>query len=159
MQTNPYETVIAGRRDLAFAGLSEADITRVERFGERRQYRRSERLFWAGERTPGMFVMLKGALTVSARDGIGLMTQGVRHAPGQFTGEVAQLSTGAAVVDAEAEEDVEALLIPPERLHALIVAEAELRERPLKLLKGWPPPPAIQACAACTQLMTCDPDL
>ena len=87
------------------SGLSrsqQADIWRVERFGERRQYRRGERLFAAGERTPGMFVVLKGALTMTARDGLGRTAQVVRHGPGQFTGEVAQLSTGVAVVDADA---------------------------------------------------------
>ena len=135
IQVNPYESVIGGRRDQAFPVLSEADISRVERFGERRQYRRGERLFAAGERTPGMFVVLKGALTMTARDGLGRTAQVVRHGPGQFTGEVAQLSTGVALVDAEADDDdVEALLIPPDRLHALIVAEAELGERIVRAL-------------------------
>jgi CRP-like cAMP-binding protein len=67
---SPYETVIARRRDQAFPVLNEADISRLERFGERRRYRRGERLFAAGERTPGMFVVLKGALTMTARDGL-----------------------------------------------------------------------------------------
>ena len=97
LQVNPYESVIGGRRDQAFPVLTEADISRVERFGERRRYRRGERLFAAGERTPGMFVVLKGALTMTARDGLGRTAQVVRHGPGQFTGEVAQLSTGVAV--------------------------------------------------------------
>ena len=135
IQVNPYESVIGGRRDQAFPVLSEADISRVERFGERRQYRRGERLFAAGERTPGMFVVLKGALTMTARDGLGRTAQVVRRGPGQFTGEVAQLSTGVALVDAEADDDdVEALLIPPDRLHALIVAEAELGEQVVRAL-------------------------
>ncbi len=132
---NPYDNVISGRRDQAFPVLSEADLSRIERFGERRRYRRGERLFGAGERTPGMFVVLNGALTMSARDGLGRRAQVVRHGPGQFTGEVAQLSTGVAVVDAEAgDDDVETLLITPERLHALIVAEAELGERIVRAL-------------------------
>src|SRR6516164_2988359 len=129
IQVNPYENVIAGRRDQAFPVLSEADISRLERFGELRRYHRGEWLFGAGERTPGMFVVLKGALTMTARDGLGRTAQVVRHGPGQFTGEVAQLSTGVAVVDADADDDVEALLIPPDRLHALTVVEAELGER------------------------------
>ena len=134
IQMNPYESVIAGRRDQAFPVLTEADIARVERFGQRRQYRRGERLFSAGERTPGMFLVLKGALVMTARDGLGRKAQVVRHGPGQFTGEVAQLSTGVAVVDADADDDVEALLIPSDQLHALIVAEAELGERIVRAL-------------------------
>jgi thioredoxin reductase (NADPH) len=71
---------------------------------------------------------------MTARDGLGRTAQVVRHGPGQFTGEVAQLSTGVAVVDADADDDVEALVIPPDRLHALIVAEAELGERIVRAL-------------------------
>jgi thioredoxin reductase (NADPH) len=96
-------------------------MARVERFGERRQYPRGERLFAAVDRTPGMFVVLKGALTMTAPDGLGRMAQAVRHGPGQLTDEVVQLSTGVAVVDADADDDLEALLIPPDRLHALIL--------------------------------------
>jgi thioredoxin reductase (NADPH) len=82
-----------------------------------------------------MFVVLKGALMMTARDGLGHTAQVVRHGPGQFTGEVAQLSTGVALVDAEADDDdVEALLIPPDRLHPLIVAEADLGERIVRAL-------------------------
>ena len=134
IQVNPFASAIGGRRDQAFPTLTEADISRGERFGERRQYRRVERLFAAGDRTPGMFLVLKGALTMTARDGLGRTAQVVRHGPGQSTGEVAQLSTGVAVVDADADDDVEALLIPPERVHALIVAEAELGERIVRAL-------------------------
>jgi thioredoxin reductase (NADPH) len=71
-----------------------------------------------------MFVVLKGGHVVLI----------VRHGPGQFTGEVAQLSSGLALVDAVADEDVETLLIPPDRLRALIVAEADLGERIVRAL-------------------------
>ena len=84
IQVNPYESIIAGRREQAFPVLSEADLSRVERFGERRQYRRGERLFAAGERTPGMFVVLNGALMMTARDGLRRTAQVVRHGPGQL---------------------------------------------------------------------------
>ena len=39
-----------------------------------------------------------------------------------------------SLVDAEADDDLEVLLIPPERLRALIVAEAELGERIVRAL-------------------------
>jgi thioredoxin reductase (NADPH) len=132
--STPYENIIGGRRDQALPVLGEADLLRIARFGERRQYRRGERLFAAGERAPGMFVVLKGALSMSQRDGLGHVVLIVRHGPGQFTGEVAQLSSGLALVDAVADEDVETLLIPPDRLRALIVAEADLGERIVRAL-------------------------
>jgi thioredoxin reductase (NADPH) len=66
----------------------------------------------------GMFVVPKGALTMTARVGLGRMAQVARHGPGQLTDEVVQLSTRAAVVDADADDDLEALVIPTDRLHA-----------------------------------------
>jgi thioredoxin reductase (NADPH) len=78
-----------------------------------------------------MFVVLKGPLTMTRRDGLGHVVPIVRHGPGQFTGEVAQLSAGVALVDAGADDDVEVLLIPPDRIRALIVAEAELQHVPV----------------------------
>ena len=50
------------------------------------------------------------------------------HERGDFLGELAQLAGRPALVDASAEGAVEALIIPPERLRALLVAEAELGE-------------------------------
>jgi hypothetical protein len=38
----------------------------------------------------------------------------VHNRRGQFSGEVAQLSIGISLVDAEADDDLEVLLIPPE---------------------------------------------
>ena len=49
-------------------------------------------------------------------------------------GELAQLSGGPAFVDAIAVEAGEAVAIPPERLRALLVAEAELGERIMRAL-------------------------
>ncbi len=130
----PFTSSISGRHDQAFPRLTESEIARIARFGECRQYHRGERVFAAGEPAPGMFVVLKGTLTMSQRDGLGHVVPIVRHDRGNFTGEVAQLSGGLALVDADAEEDVEALLFPPDRLRALIVAEADLGERIVRAL-------------------------
>src|SRR5438552_1491446 len=54
--------------------------------------------------------------------------------PGPFMGEVAQPSGRPALVDASAEGPVEALIIPPEKLRALLVAEAELGEEVMRAL-------------------------
>ena len=63
---------------------------------------------------------------MSLREGLGRVVPVVRHGPGQFTGEIAQLSSGFGLVDADADEDVEVLLIQPDRIRALIVADAEV---------------------------------
>src|SRR5262249_46325277 len=56
------------------------------------------------------------------------------HGAGSFMGELATLSSRPALVDAYAAEPVEALIIPPEKLRALLVAEAELGERVMRAL-------------------------
>jgi thioredoxin reductase (NADPH) len=49
-------------------------------------------------------------------------------------GELAQLAGGPALVDAHARNAVEALIIPPNQLRALLIAEAELGERIMRAL-------------------------
>lgn len=126
--------VDASRQHQAFPVLTAAEIARIERFGRPVGFRKGERLYVAGEPSPGMFVLRKGAVAAVQRDGMGPHAQIARHGPGQFTGEVGQLSGGPALVDGIAEEDVEALLLPPEQLRALIIAEADLGERLVRAL-------------------------
>ena len=117
-----------------FPVLAEAEIERIGRFGTLRRFARGDRLVAAGEQGPGMFVLLTGAVTISQRDGLGRVTPIVTERRGQFVGEVAQLSGGPALVDAHADEHVEALLLRPEQLRALIIAEADLGERIVRAL-------------------------
>src|SRR5258708_3302495 len=56
------------------------------------------------------------------------------HGPGQFMGELAQLSGRPSLIDACALEPCEALIIPPEQLRALLIAEVELGERIMRAL-------------------------
>src|SRR5438093_753157 len=111
---------IASRRHQMFPVLTEPEIARISRFGTVQHYPRGTRLFAAGEPGPGMFVVLKGAIAVSQRDGLGHVVPVVRHEPGGFSAEVGQLSGGYSLVDGHAEEDVDALLVPPAQLRALI---------------------------------------
>ena len=53
---------------------------------------------------------------------------------GQFLGEVGLLSGSAPLVDATAEGEVEALLIPSDKLRSLLIAEADLGERIMRAL-------------------------
>jgi thioredoxin reductase (NADPH) len=117
------------RRDQMFPTLSACDIERARRFGSVRQYARGDCLFTAGEPGPGMFVVLEGSVAITQRDGLGRVVP-IRHqGQGQFLAEIAQLSGRPALVDGHAEEDVTTLLLPPEQLRALIIAEADLGER------------------------------
>ncbi|NPC58520.1 FAD-dependent oxidoreductase [Caenimonas soli] len=127
-------SVEATRHHQAFPVLTTAEIARIRRFGLGTGYRKGERLYVAGETSPGMFVILKGTVVAIQRDGIGVHGEVARHGVGQFTGEVGQIAGGPALVDGVAEEEVEALLIPPEQLRALLIAEADLGERIVRAL-------------------------
>jgi thioredoxin reductase (NADPH) len=58
----------------------------------------------------------------------------VTHERGNFMGELAQLSGRPYLVDEKALTDVEAVAIPPDRLRALLIAEADLGERLMRAL-------------------------
>ncbi|WP_322062610.1 FAD-dependent oxidoreductase [Paraburkholderia sp. J63] len=129
----PFST-LSSRRHQMFPILSDEEIERLSRFGERRRWEPGELLFQTGMTGPGMFVVLSGHVKVLQRDGFGRERLINEHGPGSFLAEVGQLSGGPSLVDGLALEPVEALLIPPERLRAAIVAEAELGERIVRAL-------------------------
>jgi len=122
------------RLEQTFPALTPHEIGRMRRFGEVRNYRDGEKLFETGKPGPGMFVILSGHVAISQRDGLGHVTPVINQGPGQFLAEIGQLSGRVALVDGQAEGDVETLLIPPERLRALLVAEADLGERIMRAL-------------------------
>src|SRR5205085_2635233 len=77
--------------------------------------------------------ILAGTVEISQREEAGRVPIVTHHAGG-FMGELAQLSGRPSLVDAYAQEPVEALAISPERLRALMIAEAELGERIMRAL-------------------------
>lgn len=133
-ETPAAPSVDESRRHQTFPVLTPAEIARIQRFGQPVGFPRGARLYVAGEASPGLFLVLKGTVAAVQRDGLGTHATITRHAAGQFTGEIGQLSGGPALVDGVAEEDVEALLLPPEQLRALIIAEADLGERLVRAL-------------------------
>ncbi|HEY1778928.1 MAG TPA: FAD-dependent oxidoreductase, partial [Roseiarcus sp.] len=117
-----------------FPSLTAREIDRLRRYGSLRKYSDGEKLFEAGKLSPGMFVVLKGVLSIVQRDGLGHVNPIVEQGPGQFTAEAGQLSRRSAITDGTAKGDVETLLIPTEGLRSLLIAEAELGERIMRAL-------------------------
>ena len=122
------------RYEQTFPTLTSDEIARMRRFGEVRHFRDGEALCETGKIGPGMFVLLSGGVAITRRDGLGHVTPIIDHGPGQFLAELGQLSGKVALVDGHAEGDVETLLVPPERLRALLIAEADLGERIMRAL-------------------------
>jgi thioredoxin reductase (NADPH) len=127
-------SVIETRSYQMFPKLEPAEIERVRRFGEVRTYAAGEALAKLGEKALGFTVVLTGKVDVIRRDAAGLSTLIVTHGPGSFMGELAQLAGRPTLVDAVAAEPVEGLIISPDRLRALLIAEAELGERIMRAL-------------------------
>src|SRR6202048_724113 len=122
------------RQEQTFPALTPQEIARMRRFGDIRTYHDGERLLETGKPGPGMFVLLSGHVAITQRDGLGHVTPVIDQGPGQFLAEIGQLSGRVALVDGHAEGEVETLLIPPDKLRALLVAEADLGERIMRAL-------------------------
>ena len=121
------------RREQMFPRLTPAEISRLRRFGDVERFAAGERLFKAGEPTPGMFVIIKGLVSVAAPS-LGHVIPIREVESGGFIAEVGQLSGRPSFVDAVAVDDVEALLIRSDSLRSLVIAEAELGERIMRAL-------------------------
>jgi thioredoxin reductase (NADPH) len=126
---NPTD-VLNSRREQMFPVLTPAEAQRMAGFGAPRSYRAGEFLFRAGQAAPGLFLICRGEVAISQRDGLGQVVPIVEQGPGQFLAEVGQLSASAqSLVDGRAETDVEAVLLDGEQLRHFVVADAELGER------------------------------
>jgi thioredoxin reductase (NADPH) len=121
------------RREQVFPILDAAEIQRLHRFGEARRYEAGEALCRIGEVGHGLTVVLAGRVEIRQVEAEQHRLITI-HTTGEFLGEIAQLSGRPALVEATALEPVEALVIPPEKLRAVLVAEAELGERIMRAL-------------------------
>jgi thioredoxin reductase (NADPH) len=127
-------SLIEARRDQIFPALEPPEVGRLWRFGELKSYAAGDRIITTREIAPCAFVILAGRVEVTHRGMPGHSELIVTHGPGSFMGELAQLSGRPSLVDADAKEAVQALLIPPRRLRDLLVEEAELGERIMRAL-------------------------
>jgi thioredoxin reductase (NADPH) len=117
----------------AFPTLTPQEIDRLHRFGQVVRFANGEALFRMGD-PRGMHVILSGHVIASQHDGLGHVTPIVDFGPGQFLAEVGSLSGDPSLVDAHAEGEVEALVIQPEGVRRLLIAEAELGERIMRAM-------------------------
>lgn len=116
-----------------FLRFNEDEMARLARFGEPRHYKKGDVLARVGEAGPGLMLILSGEVEVTQPNS-GSPTHIVTHERGNFMGELAQLSGRPYLVDEVALTDVEAVAIPPDRLRALLIAEADLGERLMRAL-------------------------
>ena len=122
------------RSDQMFPILEPLEIERMRHFGVTRAFGPGDALVRVGEAGHGLGIILAGAVDVTRHHDTASRELIITHHPGAFMGELAQLVGRPALVDAHARGPVQALLIPPDRLRALLIAEADLGERIMRAL-------------------------
>ncbi|RDU98779.1 FAD-dependent oxidoreductase [Trinickia dinghuensis] len=129
----PYSS-LEHRRHQLFPKLSAAEITSLRRFARPMTFKAGDFVFETGRVALGLFVLLHGRVRICSRDRFGNWTKIAEHEDGSFMAEMAQLSGKPALVDGVAETDCETLLVEPDKLRALIVADAQLGEHIMRAL-------------------------
>jgi thioredoxin reductase (NADPH) len=127
-------SVLETRAAQVFPILSPEEIAQLRHFGGMRHFKPGEYLSKAGERSPGMLVILSGEVDATQHDALGQDEHIVTHRPGSFSAELSLLSGTPALVNAIAKGHVEVLVIPPQKVRDLMVEEAELGERIMRAL-------------------------
>jgi len=122
------------RRAQMFPRLSEAEVARLRQYGDARRFGAGDAIYATGRASPGLFVVLEGHVAIAQRDGHGHNVPIVEHGPGNFGGELAQIDGRPALVDATAIDAVEVVMIPPDKVRAVLVNEAELGEKMMRAL-------------------------
>src|SRR5579864_3365187 len=129
----PYSS-LEYRQHQMFPRLSAAEIQSLRRFARPMSFKAGELIFETGQVALGLFVLLRGRVRIYSRDSFGRSTLVTEHEDGHFMAEMAQLSGKPALIDGVALTDAETLVIEPERLRALIVADAQLGEHIMRAL-------------------------
>jgi thioredoxin reductase (NADPH) len=127
-------SIVDTRAAQMFPVLTAVEIDRLRRFGEPRRYADGEALARVGDPGHGIEVVLTGEVLICQHDEYRRPELIVTHGPGGFVGELGQLSGQPFLVDASCRGEVSVLAIPPERLRALLVGEADLGERIMRAL-------------------------
>jgi thioredoxin reductase (NADPH) len=129
-----------------FPVLSPAEIDRIRHFGEMRRFGAGELLCRVGKPSPGMYVILSGRAAVVGQDAfgrpsreeivrlLGAPLEEMEIVPGEIVADLGQLPGTPSVLDIQAVGEVEAILVPTDRIRTLLVTEAELGERILRAL-------------------------
>src|SRR5215470_8485986 len=96
-----------------FPLLEPAEVDRLRRFGDIRNFGDGDYLLRAGQPGMGLFVVMSGEVEIWS-PGLNRASI-VTHVPGSFSGELATLSDRPMLVDGIAKGAVSVLNVPPDR--------------------------------------------
>ena len=129
--SNP--SILETRRDQVLPHLDTTDIERARRFGEVRRFALGDTLAKVGEVGIGLAIILSGRWTFTATRPTACASTFTHSARGPSLA-LAQLDGRPSFGDAVASEPVKALVFAPDRMRALLIAEADLGERLMRAL-------------------------
>ena len=112
----------------AYPRLSDDQVATLEAGGARRAVNTGETLVREGERCDYFFVILSGKVAVTTTDDEGNRHVIRVHGPRRFLGEMGDLEGHAAFYTAEVVEPGEVLVVPTERVRALVVHDPVLSD-------------------------------
>jgi thioredoxin reductase (NADPH) len=115
------------RRQQVFPRLTDAQLARVARYGQRRHVQTGEILFDQGTAPLGIHVILSGAVEI-VRPGIAGDEPITIQRAGEFTGEVNVLARRRALVRGRVVEDGEVIAIDAQGLRNLIQEDSDISE-------------------------------
>jgi thioredoxin reductase (NADPH) len=124
-------SVIDTRRQQMFPVLDPAQIETAKRFasGPVRNFAPDEIVFDVGERQAPSWLVLNGSINTFRRDGLNHESAITTHQPGQFSGELSQLSGRESLAQGRAgEEGCTAIPFDPAHVRALMIGSAEVGE-------------------------------
>jgi thioredoxin reductase (NADPH) len=122
----------------AFPRLADDQIAELEPYGERRRTQAGEVLFREGEPTSDFIVILEGKVAICEHVGGRERLLGI-HGPRRFVGELNLLTGQASFVTGVVREPGEILVVPVERLKAVVAEDQALGDLILRayLLRRW----------------------
>ena len=124
-------SVIETRRHQLFPELDAGQIETAKRFasGPAREFAPGEIVFDVGERRAPAWLVLKGSIDVTRRDGLNREVSITTHHFGQISGEVSQLAGRESLASGRAgDEGCTALPFDAAHVRALMVGSADIGE-------------------------------
>ena len=122
-------SIVEDESRIAFTKLNDAQIERIRRIAEHREFSDGELLWSVGDRAASFYIVLSGAVEIRQPLPEGGMRLIVTHGPGEFTGDVDLLSSKATVVAGVASGPTIALKINQNGLKKLVVSDPEISDQ------------------------------
>ncbi len=130
----PKPSMREARGHQMFPTLNASEIDRIRRFGEVRTYTQEEALIRVGEPGHGLTIILSGHVDISQQDASGQRKLIVTHRARVVHGRAGAARGASGPRRCLRQGAVEAIVIPPDKLRALLISEAELGERIMRAL-------------------------